>query len=209
MDTNEEEHDEHELLYVPEDYPPVLELIEAMQDPGKEHTNTKDEVSMKYKELRVFSKKLHNLLATRKIAALDVNQTRGTDRIINIIVTLRKKHMISNVHESIRQYCKSKDYNMLMVKNNVVDGGYPLILSQLSESLRSNVKTSTAMRVPNDALRVCGILLHEDYRNAVTLMMRNQKSRPSSDLPYDSNLAFCDKAVEDLTMKTLLFFHQL
>jgi hypothetical protein len=201
MDTND-----IDLEYEPDLYPPLSELMIALQDEGKKKFNKKgDQLQLlDYNALRKFSKNIHNLLAQRKTNGLESNITRGTDKIISIINTLRKKTDTSSLHVSLRKYCKSKDNMMLVVENNEDHGGYPLILNQISEYLKSNIISSKASRTPNDAVRVTGILLHAHYRSAVTAIMANKKDRAACDLPVDPTIAFCKQAVRDFNDPTFI-----
>jgi hypothetical protein len=171
----------------------------ALQDEGKPSFNKKGEQLklLEYNHLKKLSRKIHNLLAQRKTDGLHQNMTRGTDRIVSIISTLRKRVDKSSVHEQLRKYSKTKDNMMLLIENNVQHAGYPLILARITEYLKSNIISSKASRTSNDALRVCGILLHDHYRDAVTVVMRNKKDRKACDLSHDPTIALCEQAVKD------------
>jgi hypothetical protein len=182
---------------IPELYPPLSELMIALQDEGKESFDKKGAKLLTYKALHKFGKSLHTILVDRKISDMDTNTTRGTKRIINHLIMLRRMVDTSSVHEPLRKYCLQKDNKMFIIENNIYHAGYQLLLDQITEYLNSNIISSSAMRNSNDALRVCGILLHEHYRSSVAAIMKNKKDRVACDLPKDPIEAFCDEAVND------------
>ena len=149
------------LKYAPELYPPVSELMIALQDEGKETFNKKNVMTMKYGKLHKYSKDLHNLLASRKTVGLDTNITRGARRILNIIISLRRTVDVSTLPEALIKYrLKPENVSMFIINRDPTHAGYPLIIHQINEYLKTNISAANTIRTPNDALRVCGILLH-------------------------------------------------
>lgn len=179
----------------PELYPPVSELMIALQDEGKVYQDKNGDKKHVHPKLCKFCKSLHKSLINRKISGMETNQTRGTDILLNIIAQARNTMDTSSVEVALRKYSVRKDNRMYIIQNDIYHAGYPIILFQIQEHLSSSIISSGRIRIGNDALRVCGILMHEKFRSTVHGIMQNKKDRASTDLNYDSNLAFCDEAV--------------
>jgi hypothetical protein len=196
------DNDEYQLQFnIPELYPPVSELMTALQDEGKESKDKDGGKLIHYPKLQRFSKKLYNKLIENSVTGFPANPSRNATIITSIINTLRRMVDTSSLYEPLRKYCKRTDNRMYVIQNDVNSAGYQLILDQISHHLNTIIIKAGGARNKNDALRVCGILLDSKYRSTVHALMKNKKDRAACDLGYDPVLAFCDEAVVDFNDK--------
>jgi hypothetical protein len=181
----------------PDSYPPVSELMIALQDEGQETFNKKGARLLTYKIMNKFSKKLHEILVERNINALDSNVFRGTKNITNHLIMLRRMVDTSSVYPPLRKYSKGDENKIYIIENSIEHGGYQQLLDRIIAQLDNKVVKSGGIRNANDALRVCGLLLAEKYRSSVAGIMKNKKDRVQCDLPQDPIDSFCEEAVND------------
>ena len=117
-----------QLEYDPSLYPPVSELMIALQDPGKESTDKNDKKVLKYHKIQKFSKIVFQSLLDRKIKGLDLNHSRGIKKITSLVVMLRHTVDRSFVFEPLQKYCKTKDNTMFIIENDSDHAGYQILL---------------------------------------------------------------------------------
>lgn len=184
-------------------YPELSIIMYALQEEGTPSKGGK----ITYKLLYKLAKELYDKLKDSKIPGLTNNASRGTNVIINTIITLRKLQDVATILPELRVYAKPQTPQMYIVANNLPFGGFNIVLNSLENLYTSKVKTSKVLRTPNDGLRVTGLMLLEKYRGTVSGMIKNTKDRKKSDQPMDPMDAFFEELAMDFNDKTVIIQH--
>lgn len=177
-------------------YPSLDEFMKLLQEEGV--PEKKGSKMLFHKKTHAFSTRLFKKLVALKIPGVGKNTTREILKITSIIVLSKNHYDCSMVYEELRGYRKpASSTKVYIVQNNVDDAGFSVILEKIALSLNHNSAVADTVREPNDALRVCGILLDPQYKDTVAGIMANTKDRAKCDQPMDTTLAFCQDAVLD------------
>jgi uncharacterized protein YbcI len=88
----------------PAAYPPVDELMIALQDEGKEIIKKDKTMVRTYKVMHKFAKSLHLDLVGKKIKGMETNMTRGTRIIISILIMHRRMMDTSSVVAPLQKH---------------------------------------------------------------------------------------------------------
>jgi len=183
-------------------YPSFEELVLALQDDGTttssstkltKETNCKKRKFLKMQKVATQTcKKLKEFYNPG--AKLEENVSRGKDVLAVEMSQSRKRVDTCDTDRAF--HCCSNGGKVYLVNNCNRFAGVDHAVKHFQQAHEHLIRSRAANRTPNDGLRLCGILLHQEHRSTVAGMMTNKKDRKKSDMPGDPTLAFYEIALE-------------
>ena len=181
-------------------YPSLDDFMKVLQDEGIVDKNSKQS-TLKYNVIEKFSTSLFKNLKLINLPGLtpSFNQTRGKSMICSQILYLRKHVDKSSVFEELRNFGKNDSTKVYIITNDVQScAGFDVLLKNIESTFLHLVCSADNHRTPNDALRVCGILLLPKYRGTVDgILNKKRQDRAKADQAVDVETAFYEEAVGD------------
>jgi len=129
------------------------------------------------------------------VAGLDGNVSRGMQVLAMEILQSRKHVDTCDTDKAFHQY--GNNGKIYIINNCTLCAGVDQAVNNFQKQHEHNAKTRAAHRTPEDGIRLCGVLFKQEYRAAVSGIMKNKKDRKKSDVPGDPTKSFFEKALAD------------
>jgi hypothetical protein len=184
----------------PNVYPPFEEIVEALQDPGKEEKKVKKKKEVTYHRFPLIEKlalKVYKniLVMFNKPEGLTVNTSRGKVPLYQAIV-LQRKHMDVNETPPVF-HGYGKDGKVFAITTSTVHGGLDIAIERFQDHVLAQVHQKNTARTPNDGIRLGCIMLDPKYRESVSGVLSKKKGRKKSDIPGDPTTHFFEHVLTD------------
>jgi hypothetical protein len=180
-------------------YPPAEEIVAALNDKGEEVARKekgKAVLRMKYPLLEKLSLKVFQfIIKVIKPDGIDTYVTRGKKRIMAKILMTRKHVDIHKLNPFSHQY--GKDGKVYTLANSETHCGLDLAIEAFQRDVEANIAQKNSARTCNDGLRLAGIMMDNQYRSAVSLLLTKKKDRKQSDINGDPALHFFKKVLTE------------
>ena len=172
-------------------YPSFHQLLLALQDPGTPNPKSKEQ-ELIFKQVDKLCNNLVKSWLEKKIDNVPKNQTQAKKGLAKIIIHLRKKIHFTQLNAEFHQ-CKDKDGDVFYLQNDSTHGGFEMVFSHVYNQWCQNQAKSKATRTPGDAIRLCHLMLKENYRSAIHgYLMKTKKDRAKLDQSKDPTKALFD-----------------
>jgi len=168
-------------------YPDPVEIVGALQDPGKKHIKTvngrrQQETTFPLIQ-KICTKIYQKIQALYSPEGLTKNTTRGRESLSNIVLMNWKLTDAMNLDVFFHKFAKNGQ--VYTITDDPVHCGLNVPLKEFQTSILDQIRRSRASRTCNDGLRLALTLLDPKYRESVAIIRSNRKERVHSDISGD------------------------
>jgi hypothetical protein len=186
----------------PKIYPPVEEVIAALQDVGKAVKVTqkgKDTMKTRFVLMEKLALKVYTQI--KKVfnpEGLTKNATRGKQRLFKEILLSRKHVDVTELDVFFHPY--AKDGKVYTISNSRVHCRLDLAIEAFQKDLEAFLAQKNTARTANDGLRLACIMLDATYRGSVSGILTKKKDQRKADVPGDPTTSFFEQIVTEAFM---------
>jgi hypothetical protein len=171
-------------------YPPVHEIADALQDPGKTQKKLvkgSQQFVTSFPKIRKLCSKIYTQIqAIYNPSGLTKNVSRGKEALATLVLMHRKSQDVIQLDSFFHQFAKAG--KVYLITNNPSHCGLDIPIKEFQSSIVAQVVKNRSVRTPNDGIRLALTLLDPKYRESVAILMTNRKDRAQTDINGDPTL---------------------
>jgi hypothetical protein len=167
-------------------YPPEEEIVEALQDPGKNQQvkrKGRDVSIHRYPLIEKLAGKIFGFIQKEfKPDGLTKNSTRGKQPLLQEILLSRKHFDLSECPPAFHRFGKEGKVYLLTTSQTA---GLEVAVDRFQDYVLHVTNQKNSARTSNDGLRLASIMLDSQCRGMVSGILSKKKNRTQSDIPGD------------------------
>jgi hypothetical protein len=176
-------------------YPEFVEFMTALQDEGCIDPKSKDGL-IHFPKLIAVCGRVYDKMKAGDWPPMTVNRSRVSRSMSTALVLLRKQIEKSEVFPQMAAFGKPESSTVFILHNDIDTFGFDLFLERWANHCGQRQETKMVDRTPSDAIRVAGIMLHQDNLKAVVGILSGVRDRSKCDQSVDPTEAWCMHAVD-------------